>query len=57
MVMANHASLTVSAGIPMHFCDPHAPWQRGSHDNTDGLLRQYLPKGTDQISPSSLPPT
>ena len=45
--MAAHKQFSITTGVPVFFCDPHSPWQRGSNENTNGLLRQYFPKSTD----------
>ena len=45
--MRRHQEITLAADLPVYFCDPRSPWQRGSNENTNGLLRQYFPKSTD----------
>ena len=52
--MAQHAVFTIASGAPVYFCDPRSPWQRGSNENTNGLLRQYLPRNSRLRDPTQI---
>ena len=52
--MSQHAKLSIDTGPRVYFCDPESPWQRGTNENTNGLLRQYFPKGPDLAAHSAV---
>ena len=54
--MSQHAKFTIDTGVQVYFCDPRSPWQRGSNENTNGLLRQYFPKGKSMAGHSQARP-
>jgi IS30 family transposase len=52
--LASHQQFSIDTGVEVYFCDPHSPWQRGSNENTNGLLRQYLPRKVDLAASSQI---